>query len=898
MARSDAPKKPIHRPHLWVITALGVVVPRRLRADWRQEWEAELQHRESLLANWDNINWKTRLNLLKRSMGALRDAILLQPARLEDEVLQDVRYGMRMLWKNPAFTLVAVFSLAIGVGATTTVFSVVNAVLFRPLPVKDVTELVSVHKPDPNRSQIHVISYPDYLDYRERNEVFSDLLVWTEASLSLNTHDQPEAAFGMLVSGNYFSLLGVQPALGRFFSEEEDRVPGAHPVTVISFSLWQKRFHGDTSVLGRTIKLNGHHFTIVGVAPKDFTSNYNVFAPALYVPLMMQAQILSDPGRFGSRMSKYLKMTGRLRSGVSLEQAQTALSNIDRQLEEAYAEQGETSLVADSGLELVPLGSFPPEDRLLFIGAAGLLMAIVGSVLLIACANIAGVLLARATSRQREIAVRLALGATRLRLIRQLLTESGLLFLFAAVAGVAVTVWLTGLITKITLPDSLPFALDVPVDWRVLSFTLMLSLATAFVFGLVPALAASRAEFIPALKDAPLMLGVKRSRLRNAFVIGQIALSMVLLVGAGLFTRATQYAQTVHPGNNPDTVLTANIDLEEHGFTELRSRTFFQQLIDRIAALPGVEHASLVQGLHVGEGYSTTNLIVRGVADEQKLVSEYNAVAPDYFRTMGIGILAGRDFTPADREGATRVVIVEEATARRFWPDANPIGKQVKVRSGTEWAEVVGVVENGRHRIFGEARPSFVYEPYLQRKGDSLRMTLVVRHNGDTAKTLSAVRSEVRNLDPDVPLQFAMSLSEAVRLATLPLRIAGTVATVFGVIGLALAALGIYGLVSYAVNQRRHELGVRVALGAGNRDIFKLVIGQGVMLGLVGVGIGVAVSLVLTPLLRDLLFGVSSSDPLTYLIISLLLVTVSLVASVSPARKATRTDPLLALRHE
>jgi len=884
--------------HLWLIEFIGLIVPRRLRADWRQEWEAELRYRELVLADWDKLNRKTKLDLVRRSLGAFLDALLLQPQRLEDEMLQDVRYGLRMLRKNPGFTLVAVLSLAIGVGATTTVFSVASAVLLRPLPVKDAAELVSVHKPNPNGTQLHHISYPDYLDYRDRNDVFSEMLVWSEASLSLNTNDQPDAAYGMVVSGNYFSVLGVQPALGRFFSPDEDRVPGAHPVTVISFGLWQRRFGGDASVLGQSVKLNGHPFTIIGVAPKDFTSTYNVFAPALYVPLMMQAQVLSKPDIFGARMSKYLKLTGRLSPGVSREQAQTALSSIDRQLEEAYAERGESGLRPSLGVEVVPVGSFPPEERLLILGAAGLLMAIVGFVLLIACANVAGMLLARATVRQREIAVRLAMGATRTRLIRQLLTESSLLFLLAAAAGAGLTVWLTRLISTIALPDSVPFVLDATVDWRVLSFTLFLSLMTGLIFGLAPALAASRSDLIPALKDAPSMLGVRRSRLRNAFVVGQIALSLVLLVGAGLFTRAMQYAQTVYPGKEPETVLTAEMDPGEQGYTSTRARAFYQRLIERITALPGVERASLAQALYIGESYSTTPLVVKGFAEESDLLTEFNTVAPDYFRTTGIALLAGRDFTPADRDGAPRVVIVDEATARRFWPGTTPLGKQVRVRRAKEWAEVVGVVENSTYRISGQSPPPFVYEPYMQYQSDNSRMTLVVRHRGDTTNVLSAIRREVQTLDPNLPLQSAMTLPEAVQLATLPLRIAGTIANIFGMVGLALAALGIYGLVSYAVNQRTHELGVRVALGAQKRDILKLVIGQGFKLALLGVMIGLVLSFGLTRMLAALLFGVSASDPVTYLSVSLLLVIVALGASFGPARKATKTDPLVALRHE
>ncbi|MGH9851015.1 MAG: ADOP family duplicated permease, partial [Blastocatellia bacterium] len=798
------------------------------------------------------------------------------------DMWQDLRYGARALWNSRGFTVVAALSLALGIGATTTVFSLMNAVLLRPLPVKDADTLVSVNKDN----DMHTISYPDYLDYRSRNEVFSELLVWSQTPLSLNLGDQAEQAYGMVVSGNYFSMLGAQPALGRFFSAEEDRTPGAHPVVVISFALWQSRFGANPSVIGQSVKLNGQPFTIIGVAPKGFTSTYNVFAPALYAPLMMQAQVKSQPDIFGERMSKYLKLTGRLKPGVTREQAQAALSLLDRQLEEAYPQQGRTSHRANLGLELVPVGSFPGEIRLALLGGASLLLAIAGFVLLIACANVAGMLLARATVRQREIAVRLALGATRWRLIRQLLTESSLLFCVAGALGVGLTVWLTRLLSTRPIPIAVPFAIEAKVDWRVLIFTLLLALLTGIIFGLAPAMEAARTDLHTTLKDVPSSRGVRRSRLRHAFVVGQIALSLVLLIGAGLFTRALQYGQTVYPGRDPETVLKVELDPRQQGYSVARAREFYQQLTERVATLPGVEAVSLARALQIGPGYGTTSLAVKDAPHEGNLRAEFNIVMPRYFQTLGITLLSGRDFTLADREGAPRVVIINEALQRRFWPGANALGKQVSAGEGG-WAEVVGVVENGKSRLSGQTPRPLVYWPFLQSGSDNLDMNLLLRHHGDTGNLLSAVRREVQTLDPNLPAQSPMTLSEAVRLATLPWRVVGVLANVFGLIGLALAALGVYGLVSYTVNQRTHEIGVRVALGAQRRDIFKLVIGHGLKLALLGVAVGLALSFGLTRALAALLFGVSASDPVTYLGVSSLLALVALAASFIPARAAT-----------
>ena len=814
-------------------------------------------------------------------------------ASLGEELLQDLRYGARGLWNSRGFTLVAVVSLALGIGATTTVFSLASAVLLRPLPVEEPDSLMSVHRLEPEGSRIHVISYPDYLDYRSRTDVFSDLLAWCEAPLSLELDGRAEEAYGMLVSGNYFSTLGIQPAVGRFFDAEEDRTPGADPVAVLSFALWQSRFGGDPSVVGKDLELNGHAFTVVGVAPRGFTSTYSVFAPALYVPLMMQAQILARADAFESRLSRNLKLTGRLAPGVSRDRAEAALSVLDHQLEAAQPQPEDTA--PSAGLELVPVGSFPEDVRLAVLGAAGLLMAIVGFVLLIACANVAGMLLARATVRQHEIAVRLALGATRRRLIRQLLTESSLLFLVAGALGVGLAAGLTRVLSSLTLPISVPFALEPRLDGRVLCFTLGLALSTGILFGLAPALEAARSDLQAAMKDAP--RGTRRSRLRQVFVVAQIALALVLLIGAGLVTRALRYARTIHPGRDPESVLTAGLDPRPLGYDVARARELYRGLSERVAALPGVESVSFVRHLDVGAGYSKTSLIVEEAPHEGDIQPECGIIAPGYFQTLGITLLEGRDFSPADREGTPPVVIVNQALARHFWHGASALGKRVGAGEGA-WSEIIGVVEDGRHRVAGQAQPPFVYWPFLQSQSDNLDMTLVWRQRGDVAGALAAVRGEVQALDPDLALRAPMTLSDAVRMATLPWRVAGMLANGFGLVGLALAVLGIYGLVSYTFARRTQEIGVRMALGARRREVFELVMAQGLKLALVGVGVGVALALGLTRALTALLFGVSASDPVTYLCVAALLVLVTLVACWLPARRAARVDPMAALRHE
>ena len=813
-------------------------------------------------------------------------------------MLEDIRYGVRMLVKNPGFTLVAALSLAIGIGATTTVFGLLNAMLLRPLPVRDAETLVSVNKPTSDGNvQIHTISYPDYADYRAgTTNVFTDVIAWTEVPASVELSGQLEQTYGMLVSGNYFPTLAPRVALGRLIQPDEDRAPGASPVVVLSFAFWQGRFASDSSIIGKVVALNGHPFTVIGVTSPGFTSTYGAFAPAFYAPLTMQEQLVARPGVLSRRGYSNLKITARLKPGVTREQAHAALNLVDAQVEAASPQIGETSRRPNLGVELAPIGAYPGNMLVAVLGIAALLMGIVGSVLLIACANVAGMLLARATVRRREMAVRLAVGAGRRRLIRQLLTESTLLFVAAATLGVFLTFWLTRLIATIPVPVAIPFALDVQIDWRVLGFTLLLALGTGIVFGLAPALEASRTDLQSVLKDG-VTAGFKRSRLRQAFVVGQISLSLILLVGAGLAARALSYGQSVYPGTNPETVMTATLNPEPLGYSVPQGRVLYQQLIENLEALPAIEAASMVRGLPIGMGYGRSGITVEDAADLGSLEIESNTVGPRYFETVGVRVVDGREFRVADRAGAPQVAVVNGAMVRRFWPNASPLGKRVRFDE-QGWAEVVGVVEDGRFRLAGQAPLPMVYRPFAQSASENLDMTLVMRYRGDKNAVLADLRREVKELDARLPLQYPMTLQAAVEAVTLPWKVAGSIAQGFGLLGLALAALGIYGLVSYTVSQRTREIGVRVALGAAPKDIRKLVVNQGLRLAVIGVAIGLVLSFGVTRALAAALFGISASDPLTYVGTAVVLAIVAMAASYFPARNATKTDPLVALRQD
>ena len=827
---------------------------------------------------------------------------------------RDLRFAARMLRKSPAFTVVAVLSLALGIGANTAIFSVAGAVLSNSPKVKESSRVFDL-RGESNEDERFAASYPSYQFLRDNNNVLDGLLCWGELPLSLGTDaGQSEQAFGMIVSANYFAVLGVSPERGRFFSSEEEGEPGAHAVAVLSHAAWERRFGADPSVVGRSVKLNGQQFTIVGVTPKGFTSTFPFIAPDVWVPVSMQRQVLPTSDMLGTINAEWLQLTGRLKDGVTVEQAAAELSTLRARFEDAHPELGRPGLGEPERprgrtVELVPVGAFPRKLRGALYGFTALLLVIVNLVLFIACANLTSLLLARATARRREVAVRLALGAGRWRVVRQLLTESVLLCLAGGVVGALFALWMTDLLFAFKPSVRIPIELSPQLDWRVMGWTLLVSLATGVLFGLAPALQATRTDVSGALKGEPGM-GARRSRLRDLFVGAQVAVTVLLLVSAGLFLRALTYAREVRPGADPEQVLTASFNPQVLGYTDERSRDFYRQLLERVRTAPGVEAASLALMVPVGETQAAIGIGVEGhesfnwadTGDEYSetmIRADYNAITPGYFDTVGIPILRGRDFAEGDE--MRFVVIVDEAFAHRFFPDTDPLGKRLK--TGESIFEIVGVAQSTTFRVKGETPRPFVYMPYGRAGADGFFTQRMVLHARGArgvapAEVYEAIRREAAAVDANVAPEFMMSVAERQSVALLPQRILSGVAGVFGLLGLVLASVGVFGMVSYAVAQRTHEIGVRMALGARGRDVLLLVLREGMKVTLFGVLVGLLGAFALTRLLAGLLYGVSATDPTTFAVVALLLSGIALLASYVPARRATKVDPVEALRYE
>ena len=814
--------------------------------------------------------------------------------------LQDVRFGLRMLAKSPAFTIVAVLTLALGIGANAAIFSVVNALLLRPLPVKDPQELVVLAVRHEGNQDPHPISYADFEDYRKNNDAFRDLAGYWINFVGLSAEGRAERVTVCYVTPNYFEFLGVNAAIGRGIRPDEGWKPGTEPVMVLGHRYWQKRFGGDPGVVGKSVNANGRAVTIVGVTPEWFHGTYALVDFDVYMPLGMAVLDKSDEPALIKRDEHRLHTLGRLKPGVTLKQAQASVEVIARQLEVQYPDTNKTVTI-----HVFPENLARPEPNAATQNplVAGIFLTLTMLVLLVACVNVANLQLVRATLRQKEITIRAALGAGQMRLVRQLLTESVLLALVGALAGAAVGAGGSRLLASIPLPGDLPFRFDFSLDWRVFGYVAAIALAAGIAVGLVPAVRAARTNLSEALHEGGRAVGAAgRHRVRNLLVASQMAGTMVLLVAAGLFVRSLGNAQKADLGFDPRHVLNFTMDPAQQGYDEARTRTFFRELERRARALPGVESASLAHTVRMGYNNVAEYVNYEGqplAPGERRPIAGYNIVGLDYLRTMRISIVRGRDFTSADTAETRPVAVINEFMAQKFWPGQDPIGRRFSM-SGPQgpYIEVVGVTKNGKYQWIFEDPGMHYYLP-LEQSYRSLRV-LHVRTAAPSPTLSATVLQTIRELDAELPVYDVMTMEQSLGGPNgfFMIRMGALFAAALGMLGLALAVVGVYGVVSYATTQRTHEIGLRMALGAHPGNILRMILTQGLRLVLLGVGAGLLLSVGLGQLVRNLLFGVSPNDPLTFGGVALLLGAVALVACWMPARRAARVDPMVALRYE
>ena len=809
-------------------------------------------------------------------------------------IKEDLKYGLRVLARRPGFTLVAALTLALGIGATTAIFSVVNAVLLRPLPFADPDRLVVALHDGANP-----VSPADFADWRDQSQVLSDLTAVEIWGPYLAGPDRREQMGAVRATAGLFDMLGTAPLLGRTFQAGEDR-PGAAPVVVLSHGLWQRRFGGDTGIVGQRLALDGVSYEVIGVMPPEFQFPlFWAMKAEMWGPLA-----LAD--RTGARASRSLRVFGRLKPGVTLGQAQAEMGAIARRLAEAYPRTN-----AGLGVTVLPLhqkvvGGVRP---LLLV-----LLGAVGCVLLISCVNVANLLLVRASGRNREMAVRQALGASRLRLARQMLTESLLLSGLGGAAGLALAFWATQALTANLPAETLPRQQAIGLDGRALAFTTLMALLTGLVFGLAPALQAGRADLNSGLKEGgrDAAGGGRARRVRSLLVVAEVALALVLLIGAGLMIRSFAQLQRVDPGFDPSNLLTMTVSVTGSQHAEgPRRAAFFGELLDRVRALPGAESASAINHLPLGGDVWGTRFTIEGrpaPAPGEVPGATFRVTRPDYFRVMRIPLRAGRDFTEQDDERAPGVAIVNETLARLHWPGEDALGRRIKLGSPEadgRWLTVVGIAKDVKQAEWAAAARAELYQPYLQ-AAEYLRrpaphvsyLTLVVRAAGDPMRLAPAVEREVRALDKDAPVAEVATMESVIARKMWQPRLSMFLLGSFAALAVALAAVGIYGVMSYAVAQRTHELGLRMALGAEPRRVLRLVLAQGLKLALAGVGLGLLSAYALTRVMGSLLYGVSATDPVTFAGVAVLLALVALLACYVPALRATRVDPLVALRHE
>ena len=800
----------------------------------------------------------------------------------------DIRYAMRNLLRRPTFTLIAVVTLALGIGANTAIFSAINALLLKPLPFPDLDRVVAVWDKLPSRGVLHnEVTVANYLDWQSQTQSFEQLALYRWWSANLTGIDPPERIQGFLVTANFLDVTGIKPIMGRNFSPEENQ-PGKDQVAIITHSLWQRRFGGDPNILNKTITLNGVVRTIVGVMPERF--NFPKGAE-VYGPVQMTPELMKSRGSHG------YYVIGRLKPGSSIQTAQAEIDNISARLEQQFPETNK-----GWGATVFPIVA---DTVRMYDTALWVMMAAVGFVLLIACANVANLMLARASGRQKEIAVRTALGASRWRIVRQLLTESVIVALIGGALGILIGFWGIDALRASNPGDAAKYApgwYQLGINSTVLLFTLGLSVVSGIVFGLAPALQVSKPNLNDSLKEGTRGTTGTTHRLRSSLVVFEVALSLVLLVGAGLLTRSFLSLLRTDPGFNADNVLTMNLVLPTAKYKDRPARAaFYDDLVQRVKAQPGVQSAAFVNYLPLGGSNSSDSYLVEGEpepAPGQEHDGRYRVATPDYFRTMQISVVRGRAFTEQDKAGAQPAVIVNETLARQHWPDQDPLGKRIRFYGPLDkapWMEVVGIIKDVKHELNIPVEPEY-YLPHAQDAWNA--MVLVARTTVDPASLAAALRQQVWTIDKDQPVFDVKTMHEVRSSSVAIYSFSSVMLAIFAGVALVLAAVGIYGVMAFAVTQRTQEIGIRMALGARTADVLKLVVNHGMKLALLGIVIGLAGSWALTRFIEKLLVGVEATDLLTFSLVSLCLLVAAFVACYLPARRATKVDPLVALRYE
>jgi macrolide transport system ATP-binding/permease protein len=827
------------------------------------------------------------------------------------DLLQDLRFGIRMFRKAPGFTIVAVMALALGIGVNTAILSAVNGFVLRPLPVDKPEELVVPYWGRKTDRQVWGrFSYSNYADVREQNKSFSDLCAWSEASAGISSSEsrnsgdseRAEVVWGELVSSNYFDVMGVKPVLGRGFVPEEDSTPNAHPVVVISHPLWQQRFNRAPDVVGKTVYLNGQPFTVIGVMPESFLGSAFYLRKAFWAPLMMSQKFGRRADWRTDRSYQLFNLYGRLKPGVTMAQAEMDLNLVADGLAKLYPEDnGATKIQLTSELD----GRYTGVTQ--GIRYAGFMaLCVSGLVLLLACANVANLMLARAVTRAREIGIRLAIGASRWRIIRQLLTESVLLAIMGGVLGCAFAYWGAGLILAAFPPVPYPISLDFAPDGYVLKWMLVVSLSTGVLFGLAPALLASRADLVSVIKGVVAGPSRKRRRwnLRGALVVAQVMISIVVLICAGLFIRSLAQVRQTDPGFRTENLVTMMINPRLLAYDEQETtRRFFPELLRRIQAQPGVRAAAMIDEMPLAVGHTSRGPIVKeGEIDpppNQGVNSDCSFVTPKYFETMRTPLVQGRDFTERDTADAPAVVIVNQEFARRFYGgEQNAMGKRFRFAQGTPLMEIIGIAKDGRYHSLYEDPRTYVFLPVYQHPRTGMTVLISAHSAGEMQTVVESARREIAQLDARLPIYGVMVGEENLSMAYYGPRVAAGMALTFGVLALVLATMGLYSVMTYAVSQRTREIGIRMALGAQVRDVLRLIVRQGMRMVLIGIVLGLAGAFALTRVLASLLLGVGATDLITFIGVAVLLVVVALLACYIPARRAARVDPLVVLRHE